>query len=371
MRKLLFVFVFILIFSCGCTLKSEEEVIKFSTWGSASELSVLEPVIKEFETQNPGIKVEILHVPQDYFKKLHLLFASRTEPDIIMINNLNIPEYSKFLYDLTDFIEKDLFFDKSIQSVSFGGRVYAVPRDCSGLVIYYNKTLFDKCSLAYPDKNWTMEDLFKTALLLSNNNFWGISYEPSVYYAQPFMHYFGGGVFKNGSFAGDSFESLKGVSWYKELAYKYHCAPIPSEVGGKTLAQMFLEGKIAMHISGRWMVPKYTACAKFSWDVINFPEYFTSSDSTGWAISKRSKHKDSALKLLLFLSSKESIEAFAKSGLIVPARKDVACSKAFLEGKPNNSKIFIESVEKSDITQVDTDYNKKIEQLNEMFFTGK
>lgn len=364
MKRLLLFCLCMTLFLCGCSYnQSDFEVIRFSTWGSASEMAILNPVIKEFEQQNPGIKVEVLHIPQDYFKKLHLLFASKMEPDVMLINNHNIPVYSKFLCDLDDFIDRELYFEQALKSVSNKDIVYAIPRDCSGLVVYYNKDIFKQCGISRPDENWTIEDMINISKELTNKNHWGISYEPDIYYAQPFMHYFGGGVS-----CGESFESKKGVNIYKSLAYKFHYAPMPSEIGSKTLAQMFIEGKIAMHISGRWLVPKYRNCANFGWDVVNFPKYAASSDSTGWAISNRSKHKDSAKKLVMFLSSSDSIEKFTGSGLIVPARKDVAYSKVFNSGNPLHSDIFIKSVEKSEITRVDLGYNKKVERLNDLYF---
>ena len=114
MKRLCLFCLCICLFLCGCCNKQENEVITFSTWGSASEMSILEPLVKDFEHQNPGVRVEILHIPQDYFKKLHLLFASKMEPDVVLINNQNIPLYCRFLISLDDFIECNQYFEKMI-----------------------------------------------------------------------------------------------------------------------------------------------------------------------------------------------------------------------------------------------------------------
>ena len=350
MKRLLLIFVFISFFLCGCSLKSDKrEVIRFSTWGSASEMSILRPIINDFEIKNPDIKVEILHIPQDYFQKLHLLFASKTEPDVMLINNHNIPVYSKFLLDLSDKIDKKSYFDKSLSAVTYDNKVLAAPRDCSGLIVYYNIDAFKRKKISLPTSNWTVEQMVAIAQKLTDKGCFGISYEPSVYYALPFINYYGGGLFSAKDdeiiFIGETYQSRVGLFVYKDLAYHLKCAPTPSQVGSKTLAQMFVEGKIAMHISGRWLVPKYRDALKFNWDVVNFPEYSAPSDASGWAISARSKHKESALRFVKFLSSKDNIEKFTQSGLIVPARKDVAYSDLFMQGKPN-PKVFIQSVEK-------------------------
>ena len=87
---------------------TEDVVLKFSTWGSASEMSILAPIIKDFENAHNGVRVEVLHIPQDYFQKLHLLFASHMEPDVMLINNQNIPIYEKFLCNLDGVFDKKL-----------------------------------------------------------------------------------------------------------------------------------------------------------------------------------------------------------------------------------------------------------------------
>lgn len=368
LKKICFICLCILLTGC-CNENKDIITIKFSTWGSASEMKIITPIISEFEKENPNIKIELLHIPQDYFKKLHLLFASNLAPDVIFINNLNLPVYKNLLTDLSPVINNEEYYPQALKALSSDDKIYAVPRDISVLVIYYNKTLFNKMGVSYPKSNWDMEDLISKSKQLTSGEIKGIGYEPQMYYALPYIKYYGGEILsENGSFNGLNQTSYKGLNLYKSLAYKYHIAPTCAQTGSKTVAQMFLEGKIAMHLSGRWLTPKYRECAGFDWDVINFPHYSSPADASGWAVSKSSKHKDAAIKFVQFLSKKENIEKMTADGLIVPARKDVANSKVFLKGKPNNSKVFIESVINSEPTRVSKDYNKIIDKLTNSVF---
>ena len=61
-----------------------------------------------------------------------------------------------------------------------------------------------------------------------------------------------------------------------------------------------------------------------------------------------------------FLSSKESIDYYTKTGLIVPARKDSASLV--------KEHAFIEAAEKSYVVKVDKDYNKTRDKLNKQYF---
>ena len=134
------------------------------------------------------------------------------------------------------------------------------------------------------------------------------------------------------------------------------------------MAQMFLQGKLAMHVSGRWLVPKYREEANFDWDIIEFPKGTYGSivpmDSSGWAISKNSKHKKESAKLIQFLSSKNCSEKFTQSGLITPARVDVANSLIFLDGKkPKNTQVFLNIIETSKPTPLRVNYREILDDL--------
>jgi len=37
--------------------------------------------------------------------------------------------------------------------------MYGVPKDKDNLVLVYNKEMFDAAGVAYPDENWTWDDL--------------------------------------------------------------------------------------------------------------------------------------------------------------------------------------------------------------------
>ena len=347
--------------------------IQFATWGSESEINILKPMLEEFEKQNDGIKVDLMHIPQNYFQKIHLLFASNTSPDVIFINNLYLPVYANagVLEDLSKYkqLEFDKYYEKSIDAMKFEGKIYALPRDMSNLIIFYNKDMFKKFGVGYPDKNWSLDDLLYTAQKLTTDSTFGISFEEKPLYYLPYLLYYGGwGINDTANYFSKAVlnkpENKKGLDFYANLRKKYHVAPKKEEVGSATMAQMFLQGKIGMHLSGRWMVPKYRQDAKFDWDVVEFPHQMF-MDSSGWAISKFSKNKKESIKLIKFLASKENSEKFAQSGLVVPARIDSANSKYFLDNqKPENAQAFLNTATNSVPTPVTVNYNEILDDLN-------
>lgn len=363
MKKFFICLLFVLTLCTACSRRNDAPVIKFASWGSQSEVALLKPLLEDFEKKN-GVKIEFMHIPQNYFQKIHLLFASNMPPDVIFINNLYLPVYADFLEDLTPYVNKTNFYQKSLDAMSFNGKVLAVPRDVSNLVVYYNKDLFDKYGISYPDKNWTFEDLLKKSLEFKKHNTFGISFETSNLFYLPYLMSEGGGILSDDlkTIIIDKPESKQGLEFYADLRNKYNVAPKKSQSASATMAQMFLQKQLAMHLSGRWLVPKYREVADFNWDIINFPNGNKRSivpmDTSGWAVCKKSAQKDLALKLVQYLSSKESIERLTQSGLITPARVDVASSETFLKGKPKSSHIFLDVIETSKPTPVSKDYRE-------------
>lgn len=319
---------------CACTPK-KQEVITFSSWGSVTEVEILSKIIKEYEKENPEIKINFTHIPQNYFQKIHLLFASNQAPDVIFINNLYLPLYIKKLEPLNEVIDIRDFNSESIEAMSLDGKLFAVPRDISTLVFYRNKNLIKT----------TPHNLDELIPAIKNVKPYGISCERDIYFMLPYVL----------TMNDDLLNPQKSAEFYKSLEGKY--APTASQVGSLTLAQMFLQGKIGLYLSGRWMYPKIKESANFDWDIIPFCGTVP-LDTSGWAIAKDSKHKKQAEKFLQFLSSKKNIEYFNATGLIVPARNDVEIDDA----------AFKKSAESSKSIAYSRDYKKIADRLNKKLF---
>lgn len=354
---------------------SKKEIIRFSTWGSQSEKEILSSIIENFEKENPNVKIELLHIPQNYFQKIHLLFASGLEPDVVFINNQNIQIYIKanLLEDLSAAFPKanDNFFNEALNCFKYENKIYAIPRDISNLVIYYNKDLLKRSNIVLPSKIENIYELKKLAKKLSNQNVFGINFEENSLFWSYYLASNGGGIISDDkkSIIINSQKSVEALEIYTSMI-KEHITPSKSEIGSMTTAQMFINGKLAMYLSGRWIVPKFRETITFDWDIIEFPANNINKlyiDASGWALSKKSKHKETSIKFIEYLSSKESINSFAQSGLIVPARKDSAYSSAFLNVnlKPKNSKAYIEMLKNSKPTPINENYNSINDIINE------
>ena len=366
--------------------KNAADIITFASWGSQSELSVLKQSLSEFEKET-GVKVDFIHIPQNYFQKLHLLYASNLEPDVIFINNQYIKMYSNagVLEDLSKYFtdeEKNEFYSQALNCFNEDGKLYAIPRDISNLVLYVNKDILKNAGIQYKTKYNDLNELISDFAKLKTDKVFAINSEDKALYWLYYLCANGGGVISDDltQIILDNKESIEALNLFSDLINKYNYAPTKSQIGSMTTAQMFINGKLAMYLSGRWMVPKFRETIDFNWDITEFPSSSKNKvyiDASGWAISKNSRNKDNAVKLIKFLASDKISEEFAQSGLIVPARKETADKyfKRTTNQKPAHSYIFIEMLKDTKPTPVNENYNKINDIINEkakeMFSSGQ
>ncbi len=312
--------------------------VTVASWGSQSEIELYNQAFKAFMAQNPDIEVKLLHIPaRDYWTKLTAMFAAGKAPDLIFINNINFPAFASkgLLVPLEPFVKKDnfdtsIYYKGILDAFKYDGKLYVLPRDVSNLVMYYNRDLFKKAGLSDPDPNWTWDDFLKAAkaLTVEKNGKrvqWGISFYTYFLFWEPWVWSNGGRFFSpdHTKFMLNSPASVEGLQYYVDLRYKHHIAPTPAEAADQSAFGMFLNGRTAMIVDGRWRVPTLKKKAKFDWDIVPFPRGKAGSivdiDGSGWGITRTARNKEAAWKVLKFLAGPEGALIFTKGGLIIPA----------------------------------------------------
>lgn len=375
-------------FSACSTLDSSEKVtLRLSTWGSSEEIAVMKSLLQAFEQQHPEIEVKLIHIPENYFQKLHILIAGDLAPDVMFINSLSLPVYAEnntlkpLGADLATSGEAKLsattFFPSALTALSWNNQLYALPRDISNLVVFYNQDLFQQANVPVPSADWTFETMLQRAQQLTRDmdgddkpDQFGISFmgKPPLFWL-PFVWSQGANLFGADlkTFQLDTPQALEALQFYADLRHRWHVAPTRQDVGNASMSQLFLQGKLAMMVSGRWSVPVFREQAQFQWDIAPFPKGKAGSvvgiDASGYAISNTTPYPKESWALVQFLSSQPAQQAFSQSGLIVPARKDVANDPAFLQAPPAHGRYFIEALSTGYPTHTPVRWNEISEEL--------
>ncbi len=366
-RTLIFLFV-TLIFVWSCVSQKEEKVkLNYLFWGDTIEIQMNHHWIEEFKKKNPGVEVnEIVAGGEGYQGKLLTMFASGVPVDVFYIRPGIFYDLAEknVLYPLNEYMKQDgiessLWFETLIEPYTYKGKIYGLPRSWHPFVVYYNKEIFDKFGVPYPDYSWTWNDLIKYGkkICVDRNN----DNKPDIFAIGGIEEVwdlviwsFGGEYIskdgKRGYF--NTPRVKKALRFLKDLIYRYRIAPTPSELcqGGTdkqlNARNLFMMGKIAMYIIGLWVVPEFRK-ASFQWDIAPIFEgkrRVTKLVTAGWAIGRNSKHKEIAWKLVKYLSGKEAQLYQTKLGRDPSGLKSVFKQYLFLApDKPPFNRTVIEN----------------------------
>jgi len=325
--------------------------IEMSVWGMPWESALYtESYIPEFERQNPGIKVRFANF-EDYPNRILLSHAGGIAPDVIRMNTAFAEGWLRrglalpldTYIDGPDGIDRNDFIPVTWQGVQHDGRTWGVPQDINMLGLYYNKALFDKAGLAYPNASWTWDDLKRAADALTvdkdkdgHPETVGLDTAWNMFYYQPLV-YQAGGHFWNADKTRVEVSGPEGVEalrFMKSLMRRYTLTQSNSTRGGLGPDKFFEQGRLGMLIDGSWRAPSLKGNAPgLQFGAAPLPGHKTAITTGGscfWAVSSQSRHPDAAWKLVKFLSSKEALRQYWQQLWVAPpARWSVLRSEDF------------------------------------------
>jgi multiple sugar transport system substrate-binding protein len=295
-----------------------------------------------FMQRHPNITVKAENTPWGDFRQKYLAQAAGNAlPDLIYVHFSWAQDFAKtgILTPLDDYIAKekdfnlDDFSKPSLVSYQRDGKLWVIPYDEGPGNLYYNKDLFDKAGIKYPDDTWTLEDLKQNAIKLTSGEgptkIFGLSGLPSPgdsLMAPSFLFPFGAQYIsepKEDQVLINKPEAVAAMEWWEELRAK-GAVPSPAELQNVAWPP-FQFGRIAMDHNGSWATPPIRENAKFNWDVAKWPKgpakQSTFSAGSGYAITRDSKQADAAwIYLNEYISTAGQSYMWGLTGRGSPAR---------------------------------------------------
>ena len=190
-----------------------------------------------------GIKVNVSWEPSDkYWDRRQAEVAANSPVVDIMNNQLNwvIPGglegmfVDHFEYMRRDHVDPNEYFKTDIASWSWKGKLWAIPKQSGGEIVFYNKTMFDAKGVPYPKKDWTYDDLLETCRKLNDpqHNVWAIDIGQNSlnYMMQTFVLAWGGQMLddaKDQALYGNDNNAITGAGFDVDLITKYQLSPSP------------------------------------------------------------------------------------------------------------------------------------------------
>jgi len=363
MRKSFMILVILVLISA---MSFTAVTLRYGIWDEY-QVEGVQKQIEAFEASHPNIKVQLEVVPWDnYWIKLQTMLAGRNCWDVFwMDTGFFLKDYAErgVLLEITDLIKKEKIdlskYPPNVLKIhEYKGKYYSLPRDYDTIALFYNKDMFDKAGLKYPDETWTWTDLILAAekLTIKDANGrtiqWGIAGEGGALsglqaYVFPLMLANGADLIdeKNNKISLNTPEAKAAVRLLVDLTRKGF-APEPQEME----SDPFVAGKAAMLFNGSWMLNYYDEVIKsFRWGVAPLPIWgkrATVSDSLGNVIWTGTKHKKEAWKFVKFLAGKEASKILGEAGSVIPAY--IGTEKYWIEQfskeRQKDAQVFIDEV---------------------------
>ena len=315
----------------GCGASDGKTHLTFQIWDVAQRAS-MEAICAAYTAKHPEVDIEVQVTNwTEYWTKLEAAAESNTMPDIFWMHTNQILYYADFgmLADVTDLYadEDPSYYQNHFSDISIGnasgsdGRLYGVPKDKDNLVLVYNKEMFDAAGVAYPDENWTWDDLVSaSAQIYDKTGKYGyMAYNDDQMGYWSFVYQAGGCILtEDKTRAGfDQPGTRKGMEFYVGLQ-DYEWCPDQSYFAETAPGTAFFSGIGSMYIEGNWELTN--KCVSFpdmngKWDIAPMPKCpdpvsgdgrATISNGLCYSTAARGKTRDIALDVIKFFGTEEA-----------------------------------------------------------------
>ncbi len=315
----------------GCGASDGKTHLTFQIWDVAQRAS-MEAICAAYTAKHPEVDIEVQVTNwTEYWTKLEAAAESNTMPDIFWMHTNQILYYADFgmLADVTDLYadEDPSYYQNHFSDISIGnasgsdGRLYGVPKDKDNLVLVYNKEMFDAAGVAYPDENWTWDDLVSaSAQIYDKTGKYGyMAYNDDQMGYWSFVYQAGGCILtEDKTRAGfDQPGTRKGMEFYVGLQ-DYEWCPDQSYFAETAPGTAFFSGIGSMYIEGNWEL--MNKCVSFpdmngKWDIAPMPKCpdpvsgdgrATISNGLCYSTAAHGKTRDIVMDVLKFFGSEEA-----------------------------------------------------------------
>ena len=316
---------------CGCGSSDGKTHLTFQIWDTAQR-SGMQAMCDAYTAQHPDVVIDVQVVSwNEYWTKLEAAAESNTMPDIFWMHTNQLLYYADFgmLADVTDLYNdvesgyyQNHFSDISLGNVSGSdGRYYGVPKDKDNGVLVYNKEMFDAAGVAYPDENWTWDDMVSASesIHAATGKYGFMAYNDDQMGYWNFVYQAGGCILNEDNTQGgfdregtrkamDFYIGMQKTDWCPDQTYFAETTPQTaffSEMGA-----MFLEGNWNLwndmtsfpDMRGKWDIARLPMCP----DPVQGDGRATISNGLCYSTAARGKTRDVALDVIKFFGTEEA-----------------------------------------------------------------
>ena len=341
--------------------------ITWSFWGDDNEIAVNKRLSKQFENENPGIKVNLIYDSwTNYFDKLKTQWVGDKAPDVMFLDNIPTWANNGYLERIDPYIQQDKFdtsdfYAGLLDMFRYSGGLYGLPRDNDTKVVYVNTDMLHEAGLEVPQGGWTWQDLLTASQKLTKRDAsgqttrYGFAFEPDYWWKL--------WVWQNGAEIYDSYQppapptklllndkaASDGVQFFADLINVAKVTPTYDDMNNSDkIANLFTSRRVAMAFGNHSDIAVFGKTQGLHWDVVPLPmgkKRVNVLGGAGFVMNKTSTHKLQAWTFLKWLTGPVGEALLADTGVLVPARKSVREDNIFLRQQAYNTQVFLQETE--------------------------
>ena len=319
MKKLISALIILIISLCAiyCAPKKETNKNEVIVWTlQMSDFSdYMNGVIKDFEKENPEIKIKWIDVPFSEGEKRTLASVlSDNPPDLINLN----PDFTATLAQKGALAEIDRnktsqFNQGILKSLEYNGKLYSIPWYATSAVTIYNKDLIAKAGVKVPK---TYEEIGEIAPLIKQKTGTYV-FLPNITENDTMLKILN----KYGVNSADTITSNTSVQVFEFFKTLYAKDLIPKESVTQThreALEKYMSGNIVLFQAGANFLTMIKENAPSIYKVTDVAPQITGKlgqndfSLMNFIIPLKAKHKDEALKFALFLTNEQNQLTIAK-----------------------------------------------------------
>lgn len=266
------------------------------------EAQIWQQVADLVHEKYPNITVTVENTDwTSYWTKLPVELASGNAPDLIYMHFSRASDYTNSMLPISDYIEKDEdiniddFYSGILDSFISMIRFMHFHMTSVHILCYYNKDLFDKYGVEYPDENTTWEEFKDKCKQLTQDGNYGTVFASSLDYYDPQVLSLGGEIInEKGEFDITGDKTTAALQSLADLINVDKVAPKIADTANTVWNwEQFEGGNIGMLIDGPWTVTNVVNYCDFNVGYSIIPKaekQVTTINGSALAVTSESKH---------------------------------------------------------------------------------
>lgn len=337
--------------ACGSSNNSgsSDVTVSFQTWNLKNDTYTpyFEKLSKQFEKDNPGVKVKWIDQPaENYDQKLSTDAAAGQLPDVVNVSETqgyNLAKAGMLLNLEKEASEyKSDYLPQTWDGSTFQGNgidkgVYGFPWYMNIDVAYLNSDLFSQCGLDVNNPPETYADYFEQGKTFMSNCK-GKAHWIGIPWIQPSMFNEYGSKFLNSDHSKYTFNDAKGVEFMNNYKQLYDEGGFPEDglnANISTAEKLYFQGDVAYMLDSTSSVASFKTNAPDLYKKLTVVPLVTNTKNTlnqfTMGVNSQTKHKKEAIKLAHFLTNAKNQLEFSTTSNTFPSATGAMKDKHFSE----------------------------------------